>query len=128
MTMRESIAAARIGTPQPGSDGDAMIEFRFAENDPTFSGHFPGRPLLPGVFQLEMARLAVEWVLNSPVSVREITKAKFLRPILPAEIVRLELKLARKESTIEARARFSVDGQPAGEANLVLWPREQKDG
>lgn len=128
MTMRDSITAARVGRSQTAPDGTAAIEFRFIANDPTFAGHFPGRPLLPGVFQLEMARLAAEWVLGTPLSVREISKAKFLRPILPEETVRLELKLLRKESIIEARAGFSVNGQPAGEVNLILWPREQKDG
>ena len=126
--MRDSITAARIGGPNATPDGTATIEFRFAANDPTFIGHFPGRPLLPGVFQLEMARLAAEWVLNAPLSVREVTKAKFLRPILPEETVRLELKLSRKEGIIEARGGFSVNGQPAGEAHLLLWRSEQRNG
>ena len=61
-----------------------------------FAGHFPDRPMLPGVFQLEMAHVAAESVLNCPLAVREIPKAKFQRPILPGEIVRLELKLSEK--------------------------------
>lgn len=121
MTMRSSIAAARLTGPLEQSDGAMAFEFRFGAGDPTFAGHFPTRPVLPGVFQLEMARLAAECVLQCSLAVREVSKAKFLRPILPEEIVRLDLKLSEQEDTIRARARFSVAGQPAGEALLLLW-------
>jgi 3-hydroxyacyl-[acyl-carrier-protein] dehydratase len=122
--MRSSIAAARISGPRPGPDGAVVFEFRTGAEDPTFAGHFPTRPLLPGVFQLEMARSAAEWTLGSPLELREVCKAKFLRPILPGEIVRLELKWSEVEGMIQARARFAVGGQPAGETLLRLWRRD----
>jgi 3-hydroxyacyl-[acyl-carrier-protein] dehydratase len=121
MTMQSSIAAARIGELKQNADGTAIFEFRFGADDPVFAGHFPNRPLLPGVFQLEMARVAAESVLNFPLSVREISRAKFQRPILPDEIVRLELKLSETGGMIQARANFSVKEQPAGETILLLW-------
>jgi 3-hydroxymyristoyl/3-hydroxydecanoyl-(acyl carrier protein) dehydratase len=121
MTIQSSIAAARIGEPQKNADGINVFEFRFGTDDPTFAGHFPNRPLLPGIFQLEMARVAAESILNCPLTVREVSKAKFQRPILPDESVRLELKLLEADGTIQARANFSVKGQPAGETILLLW-------
>lgn len=124
MTMRESIAAARISGPQHMADGVAMFEFRFGAEDPTFAGHFPTHPLLPGIFQLEMARAAAEWVLNRRLAVREIGKAKFQRPIHPAEIVRMELKWSEAGDTIRVRASFSVGGQRAGETSMKLWRSE----
>lgn len=120
MTMRESIHRAKCSGPIPNTDGSATLEFCFPAADPTFAGHFPTRPLLPGVFQLEMVRLSAEAMLNCALSVREVTKAKFLRPIIPAETVRVALKLVEKPDTIQARASFSVTGQPAGEAILLL--------
>ena len=120
MTMQETIRRAQIGMPQANADGVTRLEFCFPADDPTFAGHFPTRPLLPGVFQLEMARLAAEASLDCPLAIREVTKAKFLRPIIPAETVRVELKLVEKSDTIQVRARFSVTGQPAGEAILLL--------
>jgi 3-hydroxymyristoyl/3-hydroxydecanoyl-(acyl carrier protein) dehydratase len=121
MTMQSSIAAARIGNPQNTTDGLAIFEFCFRANAPVFAGHFPNRPLLPGIFQLEMARAAAENILNCPLAVREISKAKFQRPILPDEIVRLELKLSETEKIIQARVSFSVKGQAAAETILLLW-------
>src|SRR5438552_9920825 len=120
-TMRDSIAAARINGPLRQPDGASVIEFLFGLDDPTFAGHFPTRPLVPGVFQLEMARAAAEWALDCLLTVREVCQAKFLRPILPEQIVRLELKCSESDGAILVRAGFSVGGQRAGETLLQLW-------
>ena len=120
MNMQDSIAAARVSGPLIQGDGTTAFEFRFLADEPVFAGHFPGRPLLPGIFQLEMARLAAECVLKHRLKVREISKAKFLRPILPEELVRLALKLSDEGGTIQARASLSVEGKPAGETILML--------
>jgi len=120
MTMRDSIAAARISGPCREADGSTVFEFRFGADDPVFAGHFPAHPLLPGVFQLEMTRAAAEWVLQCALALREVSKAKFQRPILPAEIVRVELKWSEDGGLIRARAGFSVAGQRAGETTMLL--------
>ena len=120
MTMRHSIAAARINGPSHEAEGTAVFEFRFAADDPTFAGHFPGRPILPGAFQLEMARAAAEWTLDCPLSLKEVCRAKFMRPISPDETVRLELKWSEAEGIIQARTTLSAGGRPAGEASLRL--------
>ena len=124
MTMRDSINAARVGEPRPNGDGATVFEFRFGADDPTFAGHFPGHPILPGVFQLEMVRMVAESVLGCPLSIREIRKAKFRRPILPGEGVRVELKVSSKDDVVQASACFSVSGQPAGETDLLLCRNE----
>ncbi len=146
MTMRDSIAAARISGPQRMAEGTAVFEFRFGADDPMFAGHFPAHPLVPGIFQLEMTRAAAEWVLSCRLGVREVSKAKFQRPIYPAELVRMELKWSeagdRSRRREEAdwprvaatppphvggylvRAGFSVGGQQAGETRMRLWRSE----
>ena len=128
MTMRESVATARISGPEGMPDGAVVFEFRFGADDPMFAGHFPTHPLLPGIFQLEMVRAAVEWVLICRLGVREVSRAKFQRPIYPAEIVRMELKWSEAGDTIRARANFSVGGERAGETTMRLWRSESKDG
>jgi 3-hydroxymyristoyl/3-hydroxydecanoyl-(acyl carrier protein) dehydratase len=120
MNVRDSIETARVNGPAVVAGGATVFEFCFKSSDPVFAGHFPTRPILPGVFQLEMARMAVEWVFDCPLVVREISKSKFLRPILPEETIRLELKLSEKDGTIQARAAFSVGTEPAGETLLLL--------
>lgn len=109
-----------LGAPQSVGDGVWSVGFRFSEDDPTFRGHFPGRPILPGVYQIEIARCAAELVLRRSFVVKEIVKAKFLRPIIPGEVVKVELKLSEKADSIQARATFSVIGQPAGEVLMTV--------
>lgn len=118
--MRASITAARVGDFSRHPDGTASIDFRFAATDPVFVGHFPKQPLLPGIFQPEMARLGAEWLLERQFAIREITKAKFLRPIVPLEIVRMILKVSADSGDAAVRATFSVGGQAAGETVLKL--------
>lgn len=118
--MRASIAAARVGDFSRADDGTVSIDFKFAATDPVFAGHFPKQPLLPGVFQLEIARLGAEWLLGKPLSIREISKAKFLRPIVPSEVVKMTLKIATDNENVTVRATFSVGGQAAGETLLKL--------
>jgi 3-hydroxyacyl-[acyl-carrier-protein] dehydratase len=120
MNLRESISAARIAGPVAQADGAHSFEFKFSPDDPVFAGHFPNRPILPGIFQLEIVRMAAEWVQNRPLAVNEIAKAKFQRPVLPGETLKLNLKLSTVEDMISARANFICGGQPAGEAFLKL--------
>jgi 3-hydroxymyristoyl/3-hydroxydecanoyl-(acyl carrier protein) dehydratase len=110
MTLREVIAHARRGAQ----------EFQFDATEPFFAGHFPGQSILPGIFQLEMARLLAEEELKQPVIIRAIRKAKFQRPIRPGETVRLQLKLSEDGDGFLAHARFFVGEQPAGETQLRL--------
>lgn len=120
MSLRDSIAAARASGPMPAPDGASAFEFHFIAEDPVFAGHFPNRPILPGVFQLEIVRMAAEWVQNRPLAVSEVAKAKFQRPILPGEKLKLALKLSEAGGVLSARAHFICGGQPAGEAFLKL--------
>jgi 3-hydroxymyristoyl/3-hydroxydecanoyl-(acyl carrier protein) dehydratase len=118
--MRASITAARLGDFSRQADGSASLDFRFAANDPVFVGHFPKQPLVPGIFQPEMARMGAEWLLGEQFAIREITKAKFLRPVVPSEVMRMILKVSVESEVVGLRATFSVGGQPAGETVLKL--------
>jgi len=118
--MRDSISAAKKSGPVEQAGGEHVFEFNFPANDPVFAGHFPQRPILPGVFQLEIVRMAAEWVQNRPFAVQEIARAKFQRPVIPGETLKLTMKLTATGGTVTARAAFICGGQPAGEALLKL--------
>jgi 3-hydroxyacyl-[acyl-carrier-protein] dehydratase len=120
VTIRDSITAARISGPRELEGGAVVFEFCFCPEDPVFQGHFPGHPILPGLFQLEMARMAAEWTLQCPLAVHQISKAKFQRPIRPAETVIAKLKCAELDGKIRAKAEFTVTGQRAGETTVLL--------
>lgn len=118
--MQDSISAARKIGPAQQDDGADAFEFSFPANDVVFAGHFPQHPILPGIFQIEIVRMAAEWARGKKFSVNEIVKTKFQRPILPNETLKLNLKLVDENGVVSARANFTCGGQPAGEAILKL--------
>jgi 3-hydroxyacyl-[acyl-carrier-protein] dehydratase len=126
--MRQAIERSRVGALERDAETNAVLTFRFAPDEPIFQGHFPGRPILPGVFQIEMARMAAEWATGRRLAIREIDKAKFVRPVLPGETIRLALRLEAREEGLIASASLSIGGEPAGEARLKLVHEDAGDG
>jgi 3-hydroxyacyl-[acyl-carrier-protein] dehydratase len=68
-------------------------EFRVSPDHPALPGHFPGRPVVPGVLLLDGVIEAAERWLGIPVRVRGLRQAKFLASLLPGETAHLELEL-----------------------------------
>jgi 3-hydroxyacyl-[acyl-carrier-protein] dehydratase len=97
--------------------------FSFAESEGVFLGHFPGYPILPGVFQLEMARFACERGTGRRLEIEKIKKAKFTRPILPEEPVSLSVIIQPRDGAWHVQAAFSVRGEEAGSASMILHGR-----
>ncbi|BAL24094.1 3-hydroxyacyl-ACP dehydratase FabZ family protein [Azoarcus sp. KH32C] len=80
-----------------------------AADHPAFAGHFPGRPILPGVVLLGWAAKALGDVLGRTVPPCDIASAKFLRPVAPG--TRLVIRLTQQPS---GAWRFDiVDGSDA---------------
>jgi 3-hydroxyacyl-[acyl-carrier-protein] dehydratase len=64
---------------------------------PALPGHFPGRPIVPGVVLLQCVLDEAERWLGREVSARALPQAKFSAPLLPEQDARLELRLAGNE-------------------------------
>jgi 3-hydroxymyristoyl/3-hydroxydecanoyl-(acyl carrier protein) dehydratase len=61
-----------------------------AADHPAYAGHFPGRPILPGVVLLDEALLALAALQGKPEAMVQIKSAKFLSPVQPGESLRLD--------------------------------------
>jgi 3-hydroxymyristoyl/3-hydroxydecanoyl-(acyl carrier protein) dehydratase len=72
----------------------------FAADHPALPGHFPGRPLVPGVVLLDRVAAAVERWRGQRVA--SLTQVKFLRPLLPGQAAELVLDADGKS------IRFSI--------------------
>ena len=96
-------------------------------NEPFFPGHFPGRPVFPGVLLLEgMAQTAgaICGMVNSrarPPSVLLLTidKAKFRRPVLPGHVIEYHMQqMTRRKRMWWYRGEAKVDGEVVAEAEV----------
>jgi len=75
-------------------------------NEPFFQGHFPGNPIMPGVLVVEaMAQAGAVLLLHSRPESRGkvvyfagIDKAKFRRPVVPGDAVRLQVEVLKLRS------------------------------
>ena len=110
---------------------------KVSANEPQFTGHFPGRPIMPGVLIVEaLAQTSAVAVLSLPENRGKlalfagIDECRFRRPVLPGDTLRLEVtmeKLARAFG--RGRGVASVDGQLAVEATITfVIPRNQEIG
>ena len=98
-------------------------------NEPFFQGHFPGRPIMPGVLIVEALAqaagvLAVESLglagSGKLVYFMAIDGAKFRLPVEPGVILRLEVDFVQKRSSVcKFAGRALVDGKLAADANFT---------
>lgn len=78
------------------------MPFAIPSDHPCLPGHFPGRPLVPGVVLLEQVIAAVE-AAHGPLSGLRLPQVKFLQPLLPEQSAQVELDMLGA-----ARWRFRV--------------------
>jgi 3-hydroxyacyl-[acyl-carrier-protein] dehydratase len=104
-------------------------------NEPYFMGHFPARPVMPGVMMLEAlaqtaALLSFESLDTEPgddtvVYFVGIDGARFKRPVEPGDQLILEASIERVKGGIyKYKTRASVDGETAVEAELMCTMRK----
>jgi beta-hydroxyacyl-ACP dehydratase FabZ len=103
-------------------------------NEPFFQGHFPGKPVMPGVLILEaMAQGAAILMRNEsdedlvPLFMG-IDKARFRRQVVPGDQMRLEVEtLQKRRNVCKGAGKAYVGDELAAEAELMamLVPRDK---
>jgi 3-hydroxyacyl-[acyl-carrier-protein] dehydratase len=94
-------------------------------NEPHFAGHFPGRPIMPGVLLVEgMAQTAAAiCIANSSTTVRPevyfmtIEECKFRKPVVPGDVVAFHVQRLRNRRNIwKFKGEAIVDGGKVAQA------------
>jgi len=107
-------------------------------NEEFFNGHFPHKPVMPGVLMIEaMAQTAALLSFktmnlkpdeNSVVYFVGIDNARFKRPVGPGDQLKMDVEILRNARGIwKYKAVGSVDGQVAVEAELMCTIRSAND-
>ena len=105
-------------------------------NEPFFPGHFPGRPIMPGVLiVVAMAQTAGVLIFNSlPEEDRKktvfflgIDNVRFRKPVIPGDQLRMELEITRHRQSIWGfKGKALVDGNVVAEGDLLAMIGEEK--
>jgi len=108
-------------------------------NEPHFVGHFPDYPIMPGVLTIEAMAQAGGALLLTEFSPEEradklmvftgIEDARFRRPVLPGDQLRIEVTVVNWRSRmVKMRGECTVEGKIAAEATITcqLVPRARK--
>jgi 3-hydroxyacyl-[acyl-carrier-protein] dehydratase len=105
-------------------------------NEPFFQGHFPGRPIMPGVLIIEAMAQAggILAYLTGSVEQRNrliyfmgIDKVRFRKPVVPGDQITLEAKILKFRSKAAKMSGIAtVDDQMVAEAELMASFGESK--
>jgi 3-hydroxyacyl-[acyl-carrier-protein] dehydratase len=97
-------------------------------NELYFHGHFPEKPIMPGVLMLEgMAQTAAAMMMDLPETKGRlgffagISRAKFRRQVVPGDVLKMHVEIIRFKSSVgKVRAQAWVGDESAAEAELTF--------
>ena len=120
MNLRDEVKTAlRRATIDPNGE-TLLAEFLFDAGQSVFAGHFPGDPMLPGVFHIQLLRCAMESATGRSYDVRAVPRGKFARAVRPGDAVVLKASIKPSDQGLLVRGDASVDGALVASLSVVL--------
>ena len=116
-------------------DGKRIVGIKnVTANEQFFQGHFPGQPIMPGVLLLEvmaqvggvLARKTAMGKGRPTVFLTGIEKAKFRRPVVPGDQLRVEVEVIRRKDPFwKMTGKISVESSIVCEADMTAMVRDE---
>lgn len=100
-------------------------------NEEFFNGHFPGRPIMPGVLQIEAMAQAggiaayLPGETNLQLVIAGVMKAKFRRPVVPGDVLKIYAEVTKERKgrnnscLIVVNCKMTVDGNVVSECEVL---------
>lgn len=95
------------------------VPLNIAADHPAYAGHFPGRPILPGVVLLDAALHLLAGHAGHAITGGQIKSAKFLSPVSPGESLTLHYSAA-PSGDLRFEIRADARGVASGVVALAL--------
>lgn len=111
------------------ADADKIVGLKnLTFNEQFFQGHFPGKPIMPGVLQLEAMAQVGGFLISRRIGLKGVVplfmaadKARFRRMLIPGDQLRIEVEIINHRARVfRLRGQILVDKQLATEAELLL--------
>lgn len=102
-------------------------------NEPYFPGHFPHRPVMPGVLQIEALAQVAALASVDPsgpamdVAIAGINEARFRRPVVPGDVLTLTAEVVKdRAGLLIIKCEASTEGQVVCQAEIIakMFPME----
>jgi len=109
------------------SDNAIRAHRTFRPDEDFFRGHFPDRPIVPGVLLIEaMAQAFAYLIMRAPdrnlegVYLTGVDRARFRAPVLPGDRVEITVEIqGERLGLVTAKAEALVDGKKVADARLT---------
>jgi len=104
------------------SSDEVFYKVSLNPDNPIFSGHFPGQPVLPGVMILRLFTLCAGDALGMALELKETTQCKFLNVVDPGRFTNLtvQMKIRQDAHFITVMAELKGEDINFSKANLKL--------
>ena len=119
------------------SDDELIALKNVTINEPFFQGHYPGRPVMPGVLQIEAMAQAAGVLLLRRLPIEEnkvaffmsVDKVKFRQAVEPGDSIEIRVKLnkIRGNKIASATGECQVNGKTVSGAELMFMLADAND-
>lgn len=104
-------------------DNEYVVALRVDPHHPAFAGHFPGRPIVPGVLLLDWALAALQDEYPALALPGELATVKFLKPVTPGAELRIVLRSDDFAAVNSIALRVECNGELVASATLRMGAR-----
>ena len=108
--------------------GRITTRLRVDADEPCFTGHYPGFPILPGVLLIDtvdrsVRRFAAEHGLG-PVQLAEVRSTRFITPVFPGDEVTTDCTVKHTDDVLTVNARCATENGAAASIRLRFRLRD----